>query len=86
MITTLETPGVETEQSERWAWRARRAETLDRLARRYWEDSRRARGPRALALAATARELEAEARLLTAATSLRTNDTPPIDQGRSLSC
>ncbi|HEV8623270.1 MAG TPA: hypothetical protein VG034_02325 [Acidimicrobiia bacterium] len=51
------------------AWVARRAAALERLARWQWEESRRSRRPRALALAATARQLHAEAQRLATVTS-----------------
>ena len=50
------------------AWLARRAAALERLARRQWEESQRARRPRSRVLAATARQLHAEAQRLAAAT------------------
>lgn len=54
---------------DRADWLARRATALERLARRQWEESQRARRPRAQALAASARQLHAEAQRLAALTS-----------------
>lgn len=56
------------------AWLARRATALERIARRQWQQSRRARRPRAQALAATARQLHAEAQRLAAVTPATLNE------------
>ncbi len=65
-VEQLAVPGG---SGDRAAWLARRATALERLARRQWEESQRARRPRARALAATARQLHAEAQRLAAITS-----------------
>jgi len=68
-VEQLAAPGGSGDRS---VWLARRATALERLAHRHWEESRRARRPRAQALAATARQLHAEAQRLAAATSSAT--------------
>lgn len=65
-VERLAAPGGSGDRS---AWLARRATALECLARRQWEESKRARRPRAQALAATARQLHAEAQRLAAVTS-----------------
>lgn len=64
-LEQLASPG----SGDRAAWLARRATALERIARRQWEESQRARRPRPQALAATARQLHAEAQRLAAVTS-----------------
>jgi hypothetical protein len=65
----VEQPAGPDGSGDRTEWLARRAAALERLARRQWEQSQRARRPRARALAATARQLQAEAKRLAAVTA-----------------